>query len=308
MTRTLRHCWVAISTGSGAHNYGNRLIEHCLRRLLSLQSRELQVSAYLPLSPEQMEEVNSCDYVVWPGCTMIQRKEHPAIQQLQHAQPPTFCFGSAFFTRLPFPHPEYCRRLERPVGARDSFTHRRLRLYGIESSLIGCPTAFSGSAREWKAPGHGPVVFCFGRYNMGAQLKVFNRIRQGALVRVVIQEESQRQYCPPGTDIVEYDDVDKVIEAYASASVVVTGRLHAALPAVASGTPVVFSQLVHDSRITLLKDIGLKIHNPYSRDILPLARGLLQGRISLSEGILSKVAALKERYLAFVEDFKRRVS
>jgi hypothetical protein len=291
-----------------AFNYGNRLIEHCLRPLLRLESTELQINAYQPLSREQMDEVNSCDYVVWPGCTLIQRKEHPGMEQLQYATPPTFCFGGAFFTRLPFPHPQYCRRLERPVGARDSFTHRRLQLYGIESAFIGCPTVFAGSVTRWKRPAEGPVVFCFGRKDMDAQLRVFDRIRQEQQVRVVIQEEKQRQYCPPGTDIVEYDDVDKVIEAYATASVVVTGRLHAALPAIVSGTPVVFSQLVHDSRITLLKDIGLKIHNPYSADILPLVRGLLGGQVTLPDDMFGRIAALKEGYLAFITDFQQRVS
>jgi len=291
-----------------AFNYGNRLIEHCLRPLLELESSEYQVNAYQPLSREQIDEVNSCDYVVWPGCTLIQRKEHPAMEQLQYATPPSFCFGGAFFTRLPLAHPQYCRRLERPVGARDSFTHSRLRLYGIESTFIGCPTAFAGSATEWKRPGDGPVVFCFGRKDIDAQLKVFDQIRQEVPTRVVIQEEKQRRYCPPGTDILEYDDIDKVIEAYATASVVVTGRLHAALPAAVSGTPVVFSQRVHDSRIRLLKDIGLKIHDPYSADILPLVRGILRGQVTLPGDVFGKVSALKERYLAFITDFQQRVS
>ncbi|MEP6687300.1 MAG: polysaccharide pyruvyl transferase family protein [Gemmatimonadales bacterium] len=291
-----------------AFNYGNRLIEHCLRPLLRLESAEFPINAYQPLSQEQIEEVNACDYVVWPGCTLIQRKEHPGMEQLQYATPPIFCFGAAFFTRLPFPNPQYCRRLERPVGARDSFTHGRLRWYGIESAFIGCPTMFAGSATEWKRPGEGPVVFCFGRKDMDLQLKVFDQIRQERPTVVVIQEEKQRRYCPPGTNVLEYDDVDKVIAAYATASVVVTGRLHAALPAIVSGTPVVFSQRVHDSRIRLLKDIGLQIHHPRSPDILPLVRGLLSGQATMPSDIFGKVFALKERYLAFITDFRQRVS
>jgi hypothetical protein len=304
MTRGLRHCWASIDR---AFNYGDRLIEHCLRRLLALESTEFLVDVLKPLSQEQIEEVNSCDYVVWPGCTLIQRKEHAGIEQLQHAKPPAFCFGGAFFTRLPFPNPQYCRRLERPIGSRDSFTHRRLRLYGIESVLIGCPTVFSGSAAEWKSPGDGPVVFCFGRYQMATQLKVLEAVRRVAPVRVVIQEETQRQYCPPGIDLVEYTNVDQVIEAYANASVVVTGRLHAALPALASGTPVVFSQLVHDSRITLLKDIGLKVHNPYSRAILPLVLALRRGEVTLPDEILERIGRLKQEFLEYIERFRERV-
>ena len=106
----------------------------------------------------------------------------------------------------------------------------------------------------------------------------------------------------------DYDDVGKVIEAYATASVVVTGRLHAALPAIVAGTPVVFSQLVHDSRIRLLKDIGLKIHNPYSADILPLVHALLKGQVTLPDQMFGRIAELKERYLAFIADFRQRVS
>jgi hypothetical protein len=303
--RDLRHCWISLHE---TFNYGNRLIEHCLRQLLQLESQEVCINAYPALSEAQMEELNSCDYVVWPGGTLIQRKEHPGMEQIQHARPPAFCFGAAFFTRLPFPHPQYCRRLERPVGARDSFTDRRLRMYGIPSALIGCPTMFAGDQMEWRSPSDGPVVFCFGRYNLGVQLKIFDQIRQEAPVRVVIQEERQRKHCPPGTDVVEYNDIEGVIEAYATASVVVTGRLHAALPAVVSGTPVVFSQLVHDSRITLLKDIGLEIHNPYSTRVLPLTRELRSGSVTLPTYIFDRIAALKARYLAFVDDFRHRVA
>jgi hypothetical protein len=77
---------------------------------------------------------------------------------------------------------------------------------------------------------------------------------------------------------------------------------------VVSGTPVVFAQRVHDSRIRLLKDIGLRIHNPYSADILPLARGILKGQVVPPSDIFGKVSALKERYLTFIADFRRRVS
>lgn len=301
----MKYCWVSNSLMPEAFNYGNRLIDHCLRRALNLPGEEFTINAYRRLTPAEKAEVNDCDFIVLPGCTLIQRREHPGMEDLEGARPPMYCFGGAFFTRLFFPNPKYCRWLVGPVGARDPFTHGFLRLYGIASELIGCPTLFSGDATAW-ADRRGPVVFNLGRYHTAAQLKVFEEVRRRHPVKAVIQQEEQRAAFPAGTEFVEYDDAAAVIRAYAEASAVVTGRLHAALPALANGTPVVFSQQIWDSRVSLLGHLGLKIHSPFDRRLARLANDYAEGRERPSTAVFARLRELRERFAGYIERFRRQ--
>lgn len=290
-----------------AFNFGNRLIDHCLREVLQLSGEEFTVNAYRRFRPDEVDEINRCDFVVLPGCTLIQRREHPGMEDLSGVRPPMFCFGGAFFTRLFFPSPKYCRWLVGPIGSRDPFTHGFLRLYGIGSELIGCPTLFSGAATSWKAASGGPVVFNLGRYHEPAQIKVLEEVRKRFPVRAIVQEERQRRAFPAGTEFVDFDDVPGVLRAYAEASVVVTGRLHAALPAIANGTPVVFSQRVWDSRVSLLSHLGLKIRSPFDPALAALTAAYAEGRDRPDERIFGRVRELKESFLSYVERFRRQV-
>jgi hypothetical protein len=126
-------------------------------------------------------------------------------------------------------------------------------------------------------------------------------------VKAVIQQESQRAVFPSGTEFVEYGDVPGVVRAYAGASAVVTGRLHAALPALANGTPVVFSQLIWDSRVSLLTHLGLKVHSPFDRRLARLADEYASGRDRPHPRVFARMAELREKFARYVERFRRQV-
>ncbi|MFQ5456037.1 MAG: polysaccharide pyruvyl transferase family protein, partial [Nitrospirota bacterium] len=262
----LKHCWITFSQMPEAFNYGNRLIEYSLRKLLKLEGKEhCCINIYNYISKDDIEKINECDFIILPGGTLLQKRECAGMEQLQFVKPLIYCFGGCFNTRLLFPSPKYCKTIVEPIGVRDPFTHWHLRLYGIKSTFIGCPTMFCGDAMAWNNSNDGPIIFNFGRKNIKAQLAIYEEIKRYARVKVVIQDEKQRLYFPNDTDFIEYSDVQSVIDEYANASVVVTGRLHAAIPAIANGTPVVFYQFIRDSRLSLLKFLGIKIYNPYNK-------------------------------------------
>lgn len=64
----------------------------------------------------------------------------------------------------------------------------------------------------------------------------------------------------------KFAQAQKLLDLYRdSAGLIVTTRLHCALPAVAMGIPVVFLGNPDDYRISVLTDVGVKIH-PYPTD------------------------------------------
>lgn len=299
----MKYCWVSITEMPLAVNYGNRLIEHCLTGLLGLPAPTVTIDAYVHPTAAQLEKVRECDFAILPGCTLLQMAEHPAMEEITRIPLPKFCFGGAFNTKHPFPDTRYCRPLWQPVGTRDPFTHYRLRRQGIRSEFIGCPTMFAGTAGRFEETGSGPVVFNFGRWFFRHQVKILEVLRERHPVSVVVQQESQRRFVPPGVEVVEYDDPGSIIETYARASLVVTGRLHGAVPAIACGTPVFFCYLVPDSRQSLLSHLKVPMHNLLNPRLATTALEMAERQRALPAEIYSRLDDLRERFLNYVGQF-----
>lgn len=142
---------------------------------------------------------------------------------------------------------EWLRRSPRPVGARDPDTHERLVHEGVDSEMIGCAT------------------LTFQRYN-GRRSGVY-------VVDARVPERVSRtavtitHHLPRGLSWRDqWSRATSVLNLYRRASLVYTSRLHAALPCIAFGTPVIFycpeparinDPLVY-RRVSLLRSLGVE--------------------------------------------------
>lgn len=184
-----------------------------------------------------------------------------------------------------------------PIGCRDTATQERFRQIGVESYFSGCLTLTlrppaSGAIRE--------VVFtdpfgtlpgtCF-RADLWARLP--RALRRNALkISHITCLRSYEQ---------RVRRTQTILELYAQAPLVVTSRLHAALPCIAFGTPVIFLHVPHRmSRFSgyesLLNPVSIPrfLHEAKHGDIRSLAS-------APDENFVARLAdALRERCRDFI--------
>jgi hypothetical protein len=143
---------------------------------------------------------------------------------------------------------DYFKR-HQPVGCRDRDTAQRLRACGIESYYTKCLTLTF--PRRAAAPRDGKV------FVVDVDTKTVylpKELRRGAILlshRVLDLYDGE----------LKRSMAKKILELYRDrASLVITSRLHCALPCAAMGIPVVFLGDPKDVRISILEDIGIRIH------------------------------------------------
>jgi hypothetical protein len=133
-----------------------------------------------------------------------------------------------------------------PIGARDPYTHKRLSELGIHSELIGCATLtlprFQGRrARTYVVDSDYPLK------------------RDCPFVRLTHHISGRMSWRDQWVRALEF------LDYYRRAALVITSRLHVALPCIAFGTPVIFTcpdpTLINDPlvyrRMTLLDYLGV---------------------------------------------------
>jgi hypothetical protein len=147
---------------------------------------------------------------------------------------------------------EYFRR-HQPVGCRDKDTAERLRAAGVEAYYTKCLTLTF--PRRPTAPRDGRV-FIVDVDTSNVYLP--RELRRGA---VVVTHHLSALY----DDEIKSMMARKTLELYRNqARLVITSRVHCALPCSAMGIPVVFLGDPRDVRMSVLEDIGIKIH-PYRK-------------------------------------------
>src|SRR4051812_5742445 len=91
---SLKFAWSSIA--QGARNYGNLLIEHCLRQALGLPEPTIVFNSFQPLRPEIAERINrECTFVLSPGCTALQPGQNAAYANFDRIRVPKPCFGGS---------------------------------------------------------------------------------------------------------------------------------------------------------------------------------------------------------------------
>ncbi|WP_274628988.1 polysaccharide pyruvyl transferase family protein [Arvimicrobium flavum] len=129
----------------------------------------------------------------------------------------------------------YLRSLA-PIGARDAFTRRALMARDVDAFMSGCLTLTLMRPSDLASEGN--IVVC----------------DVPDTVRLQVEARARRQVITVTHD--EPDDVGiegklhrarRALRAYGSAQCVITSRLHAALPALAFGTPVLLVETAEDA-------------------------------------------------------------
>jgi hypothetical protein len=148
-----------------------------------------------------------------------------------------------------------------PVGARDPFTHALLARNGIETLYTGCATVMlppDGVADD------GYVLMSFGRGFVRTQTRAGHALaRTHDVIGICHEVGDEERYRAAGwrLPLVTYrGDVEMYLTYFKRASLVVTGRLHGALPGLAYGKKV-FCYGKRDSRTTILDDLGVPLHS-----------------------------------------------
>jgi hypothetical protein len=142
-------------------------------------------------------------------------------------------------------------RAHQPVGCRDRKTAEHLREKGIDTYYTKCLTLTF--PRRTAEPKDGKVFIVDVDVDL---IRIPRELRRGAIRHT---HTVPRQF----DDELKRSIALRTLEMYRDhAKLVITSRLHCALPCAAMGIPVIFLGNPEDGRISLLEDIGIKI-NPY---------------------------------------------
>ncbi len=135
---------------------------------------------------------------------------------------------------------EYLRRYE-PIGTRDAATTEFLTTLGVKAETTHCLTLTSPTRRC--APRNGKI------YIVDAEdISIPSSLRKGAV--------KLRHGIPPLDYRVTLPCAQQLLDMYRDTACLITTRLHAALPCITMGIPVVFFGDPDDSRTSIVRDVG----------------------------------------------------
>lgn len=158
---------------------------------------------------------------------------------------------------------EYLRH-HAPIGCRDAQTENVLNAHGIPARSTGCLTLTLGRTYRWNPTEESPVILadvlfkeptlrsCFKSGNAFFKSlktgKLFRLGRRGRILRRLLAGVTQRletvscdyparAYPTPES---RFALAEQLLERFSRARLVITSRIHVALPCLAMGTPVIF--------------------------------------------------------------------
>ena len=144
-------------------------------------------------------------------------------------------------------------RQHQPIGCRDHGTAKMLEAQGIKTFYSKCLTLTL--PRREQQPKDG-IVVVVDAYDIPLPSEIAkNAVHISHIVPVVLGETTKRQIA------------SELLSFYKEkASLVITTKLHCALPCVAMGVPVVFFGDATDYRLDVLKDIGVTVNHYHAPD------------------------------------------
>jgi len=296
----MKYAWASIT--KSCTNFGNFLIEKNLQELLKEEGLRTKPSfifdAFKINNRHVADNINKTNFLIVPGCTTLNLKHYPGIVSIiEEIKVPIWNIGPSFFEKPVINSVKYYNKFYQPVGARDPISANFLKIHGIKSKLIGCPTLFSGKAKSYKRKRGFKVVFSFGLKKIDEQLEILNcLIQKGYKVTVIIQENFQKNYISNLHVAMFKYQPERVIEEIKRANLVITGRLHTALPAIALGTPIYFLKTNNDSRFSLLKYLGIRLWK-IDRPKKILKSILDQDKANLNKITFNRLWQLKKNFI-----------
>jgi len=184
-------------------------------------------------------------------------------------------------------HVDYLRRFE-PIGVRDRATAQFLASLGVETEVTYCLTLTFPNRTV--TPANGKVIIVD-----AAEIKLPQSLRRGAI--------KVAHTLPGMTAATTLKYARELIDFYRdNARLVITTRLHCALPCIAMGIPVVFFADPKDPRIAIVKDIGGIIYNRrlFKRPVLGSTLGTTLNMVDWAPQPID-VTHVKERLLNATE-------
>jgi hypothetical protein len=274
----LRYALMSI-VGSHCINRGNLIIQTATRQLLGLDESTFEVDAYSRIGTRDLQRINSSAALILPGATLLQPGDHSAVESLGMVKVPILALGVSLRSELDLADLSVAHSIKHPIGSRDPFTHRALKASGFESHLVGCQTLYLGKASRWQERS-GPIVFCPGLGDIHLQQDCIRACAAVNRVIVLCHAPEAQPFDSNDEDIsvVPLRTATQAISLLSSASVVITGRIHALLVCLAFGTPAVFLGGWYDSRYSLLDLLGVSIEPPVPQRVRRIVDQVLRGK------------------------------
>lgn len=258
---------------SSSCNIGNLVIDHATKGLLHGHLPE--PACLVDSFDKDMSIPDTYDFLLIPGCTMITDGQNKGLDKIGELRIPVYCLAGSVWTRNNFPGIALRRRvvfkgrnipslnivsnLDGVIGCRDSYTFSLLKSKGFECSYVGCPTLqLEGDVNE-----HGYALMSFGRTSVYQQVHYGKKLAKKIPVIGIVHEfDDYDRVRASGWDLplVTYNcDIDLYLSYFRNASLIVTGRLHGALPSIAYGKKIMYFG-TKDTRTSILDDLGVRIY------------------------------------------------
>lgn len=127
------------------------------------------------------------------------------------------------------------------VGARDTFTLKVLQEKGIDCYFSSCLTLTLGQSYTHRLGTDVYFVDVLHKWHfIGRRRRLLRKVFSDDLIDSAIRIQHRQSARDYPTEESRFDLADRYLKLYQNAKLVVTSRLHCALPCLAMGTPVVF--------------------------------------------------------------------
>jgi hypothetical protein len=251
------------------------IIDHATKILLD-QHRNSDYEVFDSLRAEA--PVGNFSFAIVPGCTLLTPGQAPGVETLRRLRIPVHCLAGNLWEPGPakgillrkrilrfrspsLPDLSVVRMCTPPVGCRDPQTFSRITSAGIAARYTGCPTLLLPPEN---IADDGFVLFSFGRHRIRTQVRYGQSLLHHSLPVIGICHEigDYERIRAAGwkLPLVTFrDDLNLYLSYFQRAHIVVTGRLHGALPSLAYGKKVFYFGTT-DSRTSLLDDLGVPVY------------------------------------------------
>jgi len=180
-----------------------------------------------------------------------------------------------------------------PIGCRDQATVRKLKKIGVDAVFTGCLTLTLNNPNEGRRGDD--VVVCESHLegdHLPSAPRLFERLipsdikRDAKYVRHGVRNKHKNNY------VYKTRKALRLLDLYSTAKLVITSRLHCALPCIAMGTPVVFlhEEWSSDERFEGYREI-LNGYGPSANEI----------DVNWNQPVPADVEGIKENITTFVE-------
>lgn len=169
-----------------------------------------------------------------------------------------------------------------PIGCRDYTTRNFLMLKGIKAYFSSCLTTTLDL--KYKMPDcerNNTIIFCDYEIDETSENKIDNKLKHILAKYKDCNIEHTKHSYPINMSSDEcFEEAEKLIRKYAKAKLVITSRIHCALPCLALGTPVILVLKHYDSFryngiFQLLNVIGINKHKHFVYKICKDSKGLV---------------------------------